>query len=80
MIGAGGLIIMWRKNTIQIFSRDTAIPKNRISEEYPGGAMENNLRILLEDIKTGHRMSEDEALHLFQIRNRDDLGDCGSCR
>ncbi|MCK9590591.1 MAG: 5-amino-6-(D-ribitylamino)uracil--L-tyrosine 4-hydroxyphenyl transferase CofH [Methanoregula sp.] len=32
--------------------------------------MENPLRILLDDIKTGHRMSEDEALDLFQVRNR----------
>jgi FO synthase subunit 2 len=32
--------------------------------------MENPLRILLDDIKTGHRMNEDEALDLFQVRNR----------
>jgi FO synthase subunit 2 len=32
--------------------------------------MDNHLRTLLEDIKTGHRMSEDEALDLFQVRNR----------
>jgi FO synthase subunit 2 len=33
--------------------------------------MEKNLLILLEDIKSGHRMSEDEALDLFKIRNRE---------
>ena len=32
--------------------------------------MENHLRTLLEDIKTGHRMSKDDALDLFQVRNR----------
>ena len=32
--------------------------------------MENPLRTLLDDIKTGHRMSEDEALDLFRVRNR----------
>jgi FO synthase subunit 2 len=33
-------------------------------------AMEHHLRTLLDDIKTGHRMSEEEALELFQVRNR----------
>jgi FO synthase subunit 2 len=32
--------------------------------------MENHLRTLLEDVKTGHRMSEKEAWDLFQVRNR----------
>ena len=32
--------------------------------------MENHLRTLLDDIKTGHRMSKDDALDLFQVRNR----------
>jgi FO synthase subunit 2 len=32
--------------------------------------MKKNLRILLDDIKYGHRISEDEALDLFQVRNR----------
>jgi 5-amino-6-(D-ribitylamino)uracil---L-tyrosine 4-hydroxyphenyl transferase len=32
--------------------------------------MENHLRTLLEDIKTGHRLSESEALDLFRVRNR----------
>jgi hypothetical protein len=31
MIGAGGLIIMWHKNTIEIFSQDSSI-----SEKYFG--------------------------------------------
>ncbi|MFA5348169.1 MAG: 5-amino-6-(D-ribitylamino)uracil--L-tyrosine 4-hydroxyphenyl transferase CofH, partial [Methanoregula sp.] len=33
--------------------------------------MENNLRILLENIKNGHRLNEEEASDLFRIRNRD---------
>ena len=33
--------------------------------------MESYLRTLLRDIKTGQRMSDGEALHLFKIRNRD---------
>lgn len=32
--------------------------------------MENQLLTLLDNIKTGHRMSEDEALRLFRVRNR----------
>jgi len=33
--------------------------------------MDNNLRILLEDVKNGHRLSEQEASDLFRICNRD---------
>jgi hypothetical protein len=33
MVGAGGLIIMWHKNTIQIF-----FPDSTISEEYSGAS------------------------------------------
>ncbi len=33
--------------------------------------MDNNLRVLLEDVKNGHRLSEQEASDLFRIRNRD---------
>ena len=33
--------------------------------------MDKNLRILLEDVKNGHRLSEQEASDLFRIRNRD---------
>jgi len=32
--------------------------------------MENQLRTLLDDMKTGYRMSENEARDLFQVRNR----------
>ena len=32
--------------------------------------MENDLLELLNDIKAGHRMSENEALDLFRVRNR----------
>jgi FO synthase subunit 2 len=32
--------------------------------------MENHLSTILDDVKNGHRMSEDEALELFRIRNR----------
>jgi len=33
--------------------------------------MDNNLRILLEEVKNGHRLSEQEASDLFRIHNRD---------
>ena len=33
--------------------------------------MKNNLRILLKDVKNGHRLSDEEASDLFRIRNRD---------
>ena len=42
--------------------------------------MENPLRTLLDNIKTGHRMSEDEALDLFQVRNRQVWEIAASCR
>jgi FO synthase subunit 2 len=32
--------------------------------------MEKNLRILLDDVKNGHRLSEEEAVALFHIRDR----------
>jgi len=32
--------------------------------------MKKNLRILLDDVKNGYRLSEEEALDLFHIRNR----------
>jgi FO synthase subunit 2 len=32
--------------------------------------MEKHLRILLDDVKNGHRLSEDEASDLFRVRNR----------
>ena len=32
--------------------------------------MEKNLRILLDDVKNGYRMSEEEALDLFNVRDR----------
>jgi FO synthase subunit 2 len=33
--------------------------------------MENHLKILLDDVKNGHRLSEGEALDLFRVLNRD---------
>ncbi len=33
--------------------------------------MENHLEILLNDVKHGHRLSEDEAQDLFRVQNRD---------
>ena len=33
--------------------------------------MKNNLRILLEDVKNGHRLSDEEASYLSRIHNRD---------
>lgn len=33
--------------------------------------MENHLKILLNDVKHGHRLSEDEAQDLFRVQNRD---------
>ncbi|HET6580728.1 MAG TPA: 5-amino-6-(D-ribitylamino)uracil--L-tyrosine 4-hydroxyphenyl transferase CofH [Methanoregula sp.] len=33
--------------------------------------MDKNLRLLLEDVKNGHRLSEQEASDLFRIHNRD---------
>ena len=42
--------------------------------------MENPLRTLLDDIRTGHRVNEDEALDLFHVPESTGLGDCDSCR
>jgi len=33
--------------------------------------MDANLKRLLSDVKAGHRLTGDEALHLFQVHNRD---------
>ena len=33
--------------------------------------MENHLRILLDDVKNGHRLREEEALDLLSVQNRD---------
>ena len=33
--------------------------------------MDKNLRMLLSDVKCGHRLSDDEALKLFQVHTRD---------
>ena len=33
--------------------------------------MDENLRMLLSDVQGGHRLSDDEALKLFQLHTRD---------
>ncbi len=67
MVGAGGLIIMWRKNTIQVFLFRTAT----MSEEYPGVSHGESPA----DSAGGYENrppDEREMRHwdLFQVRNR----------
>jgi 5-amino-6-(D-ribitylamino)uracil---L-tyrosine 4-hydroxyphenyl transferase len=39
-------------------------------KNYPEQSMENQLKTLLDDVKNGHRLSNDEAAELFRTQNR----------